>query len=236
MNEGIKERISALVDGELSEFEARRVLEEIETKAELRDYWNKLQITKSGLKKTSLGYLDRDISERVARELGEHAYEPSNSQTIINGFNLSMVAAVSAGLVLVLSIGVFNSAENPLSTEELFASEASKKIEQAIASPQAMQVLDKALTGMNVTLEGLNSGKKGQVYANYRLPSNGKTFRVSLSPASTGMPELRNTQAPKLAYLKTNSGVFIISVSGNISSEQKSQILRNANFTINKLK
>ncbi len=235
MNEGIKERISALVDGELSEFEARRVLEEIETKPELRDYWNKLQITKSGLKKESLGYLDRDISIRVARELGEQAYEPRNSQTN-NGFNLSMVAAASAGLVLVLSIGVFNSAENPLSTEELFASEASKKIEQAITSPQAMQVLDKALTGMNVTLEDLNSGKKGQVYANYRLPSNGKTFRVSLSPASIGMPELRNTQAPKLAYLKTKSGVFIISVSGNISSEQKSQILRNVNFTVNKLK
>ena len=235
MNEGIKERISALVDGELSEFEARRVLEEIETKPELRDYWNKLQITKSGLKKTSLGYLDRDISERVARELGEYAYEPSNSRTI-NRFNLSMVAAASAGLVLVLSIGVFNSAENPLSTEELFASEASKKIEQAIASPQAIQVLDRALTGMNVTLEDLNSGKKGQVHANYRLPSNGKTFRVSLSPASIGMPELRNTQAPKLAYLKTNNGVFIISVSGDISSEQKSQILRNVNFTINKLK
>ena len=235
MNEGIKERISALVDGELSEFEARRVLEEIETKPELRDYWIKLQITKSGLKKTSLGYLDRDISKRVARELGKHAYEPSNSKTI-DGFNLSLVTAVSAGFVLVLSIGVFNSAENPLSTEELFASEASKKIEQAIASPQAIQVLDKALTGMNVTLEDLNSGKKGQVYANYRLPSNGKTFKVSLSPASIGMLELRNTQAPKLAYLKTNNGVFIISVSGNISSEQKSQILRNANFTVNKLK
>ena len=235
MNEGIKERISALVDGELSEFEARRVLEEIETKPELRDYWNKLQITKSGLKERSLGYLDRDISKRVAAELGEHTYEPDNSKTT-SGFNLSMVAAASAGLVLVLSIGVFNSAENPLSTEELFASQASKKIEQAIATPQAMEVLDKALTGMNVTLEDLNSGKKGQVYANYRLPSNGKTFRVSLSPASIGMPELRNTQAPKLAYLKTNNGVFIISVSGNITSEQKSQILRNANFTINKLK
>jgi len=235
MNEGMKERISCLVDGELSEFEARRVLEEIEAKPELRDYWNKLQITKSGLKKTSLGYLDRDISKRVARELGEHAYEPSNSKTV-GGFNLSMVAAASVGLVLVLSIGFFNSVENPLSTEELFASEASKKIEQAITSPEAMQVLDKALTGMNVTLEDLNSDKKGQVYANYRLPSNGKTFRVSLSPASIGMPELRNAQAPKLAYLKTNNGVFIISVSGNISSEQKSQILRNANFTINNLK
>ena len=185
MNEGIKERISALVDGELSEFEARRVLEEIEAKPELREYWNKLQITKSGLKERSLGYLDRDISKRVAAELGEHTYEPGNSKTT-SGFNLSMVAAASAGLVLVLSIGVFNSAENPLSTEELFASQASKKIEQAIASPQAMEVLDKALTGMNVTLEDLNSGKKGQVYANYRLPSNGKTFRVSLSPASIG--------------------------------------------------
>jgi len=235
MNEGLKERISALVDGELSEFEARRVLEEIETKPELRDYWKKLQITKSGLKEESLGYLGRDISKRVARELGEHAYEPSNTKNI-SGLNLSMVAAASACLVLVLSFGVFNSAENPLSTEEIFASQASKKIEQAIASPQAMQVLDKALTGMNVTLEDLNSGNEGQVYANYKLPSNGKTFRVSLSPASIGMPELRNTQAPKFAYLKTNSGVFIISVSGNISSEQKSQILRNANFTINKLK
>ena len=36
MNEAIKERISALVDGELSEFEARRVLDEVEYKPELR--------------------------------------------------------------------------------------------------------------------------------------------------------------------------------------------------------
>ena len=42
MNEGIKERISALVDGELSEFETRRVLEEIETNLELKDYWKKI--------------------------------------------------------------------------------------------------------------------------------------------------------------------------------------------------
>ncbi|GIT60846.1 MAG: hypothetical protein Ct9H300mP20_06730 [Gammaproteobacteria bacterium] len=99
MNEGIKERISALVDGELSEFEARRVLEEIEAKPELRDYWNKLQITKSGLKERSLGYLDRDISKRVAAELGEHTYEPGNSKTT-SGFNLSMVAAALRALFL----------------------------------------------------------------------------------------------------------------------------------------
>ena len=44
MNEAIKERISALVDGELSEFELRRVLEEIEANPELRNYWMKLKI------------------------------------------------------------------------------------------------------------------------------------------------------------------------------------------------
>jgi len=56
MNQGIKERISAMVDGELSEFEVRRVLEEIEANPEFRDYWMKLQVAKSGLKDQSLGY------------------------------------------------------------------------------------------------------------------------------------------------------------------------------------
>ena len=70
MNEAIKERISALVDGELSEFELRRVLEEIEANPELRNYWMRLQITKSGLKDQSLGFLDMDRSEerRVGKE------------------------------------------------------------------------------------------------------------------------------------------------------------------------
>ena len=147
-----------------------------------------------------------------------------------------MAAAASAGLAIVFSFGVFNTVDTSQSPEELYASEASKQIADAISSPQAIQVLDKALTGMNVTLQDINAGKKGQVYANYRLPSNGKTFRVSLSPASTALPELRSAQAPKLAYLETKNGVYIISVSGDISSEQKSQILRNANFSFNKLK
>jgi len=192
MNQAIKERISAMVDGELSEFEVRRVLEEIEANPELRDYWMKLQVAKSGLKDKSLGYLDRDVSKRVARELGKIIEEPKKAISINKAY-LSMAAAASAGLAIVFSFGVFDSIDRSLSPEELFASEASKQIADAISSPQAMQVLDKALTGMNVTLQDLNAGKKGQVYANYRFPSNGKTFRVSLSPASTALPELRNT-------------------------------------------
>lgn len=232
MNEGIKERISALVDGELSEFEARRVLEEIETSPELRDYWKRLQITKMGLNDDSLGYIKTDIADRIAKELGQYASEPKG-QALPNKTYLSLTVGASACLVMAIAFVGLDSLNETLSPEELFASEANKKIADAIATPQAMQVLDKATKGMNVTLQGVNSSNNGQVHANYRLPSNGKTFKVSLIPASTALPELNKNQAPRLSYLKTKNGVFIISVTGDISSKQKSQILRNANFHIN---
>tara|TARA_Y100000590_G_scaffold121738_2_gene139398 strand:- start:6539 stop:7243 length:705 start_codon:yes stop_codon:yes gene_type:complete len=232
MNEGIKERISALVDGELSEFEVRRVLEEIETSQELRDYWERLQITKMGLNDDSLGYIKTDIADRVAKELGEYKAEP-NELTTPNKTFLSLTVAASACLVIAIAFVGVDPLNKTISPEDLFASETNKKIADAIATPQAMQVLDIATKGMNVTLQGVNSGNRGQVYANYRLPSNGKTFKVSLMPASTALPELNNNQAPKLSYLKTKNGFYIISVTGDISSKQKSQILRNANFSIN---
>ena len=61
MTEGIKERISALIDGELSEFEVRRVLEEIESDPELKEYWSKLHISRDGMKYHSLGFFNNDI-------------------------------------------------------------------------------------------------------------------------------------------------------------------------------
>ena len=69
MNENIKEKISALADGELSEFEVRRVLDEIEKEPDLRDYWDLLQITRRSLTNEDLGNLGIDISEGVRREL-----------------------------------------------------------------------------------------------------------------------------------------------------------------------
>ena len=233
MNEGIKERISALMDGELSEFETRRVLEEIEANTDLRDYWRRIQIIKSGLKDQSLGYLNQDISKKLATELGE-PFEQQEKTFTTDGKRTFLYTATAAGLATIASAIIFTSDERQISPEELFVFETSKQIEKAISSPQAMQVLNKALLGMDVTLQELNSGKRGQVYANYKFPSNGKTFRISLSPVSS-FPALENSRSNKLAYLETNNGVFIISVSGDISSEKKSQILRHANFSINKL-
>ena len=231
MNEGIKERISALVDGELSEFEVRRVLEEIEADPKLKEYWSSLQAYRNNLKDHSLGLFSSDISKRVADELGKSSQESYKHENLVTNKKLYQISVLSAVLVLVVVAISVSPLDSNMSPEEVFASEASAKIAQAIASPEALNVLDRSVTGMNVTLEEMKSDKRGQIYANYKMPSNGKTFRVSLSLLSEVPPELRNSTSSKLAYLKTKEGVFLISVSGNISSERKSQILRNANFS-----
>ena len=75
ISKGIKEKISALSDGELSEFETRRVLEEIQNNPQLRDYWKKLQISKRAFQNESLVFESSDISLFVSRELGK-GFEP----------------------------------------------------------------------------------------------------------------------------------------------------------------
>ena len=236
MTEGIKERISALIDGELSEFEVRRVLEEIELDPELKDYWSKLHISRDGIKDRSLGFLTTDISKRVAAELGKTVVDNPETKKLLSKSDFYMASSIIIGIVLVATTVMVSTSEPALSPEEAFASEASKKIAQAIASPEALDVLDRSVTGMNATLEGMDTNSRGQIYANYKMPKDGKTFRVSLSLLSSSVPELRPLNSSKLTYLKTKEGVFLISVSGNISPEKKSQILRNANFTPIKLK
>lgn len=235
MNEGIKERISALIDGELSEFEVRRVLEEIESDPKLKEYWSSLHVSRDGLTDRTLGFLNNDISKRVAAELGKPFQDESESKKLLSKEDLFTASSIAVGLVLVVITVMVSSSQPTLSPEEAFASAASEKIAQAIASPEALEVLGRSVTGMNATLEGMNTDSRGQIYANYKMPSNGKTFRVSLSLLSASPPELRPSNSSKLAYLKTKEGVLLISVSGNISPEKKSQILRNANFTPIKL-
>ena len=71
ISEGIKEKISALSDGELSDFETRRVLEEINNNPDLREYWKKLQISKKVFNNESLIFEGSDVSIEVSREIGK---------------------------------------------------------------------------------------------------------------------------------------------------------------------
>ena len=83
------------------------------------------------------------------------------------------------------------------------------------------------------SLENLCSGNNGHLYANYKIQADVKKFRVSLVPISL-YSDIAYSGASKLAYIETNRGNYIVSVSGDISPERKSKILRNVNFSLKK--
>ncbi len=228
ISKGIKEKISALSDGELSDFETRRVLDEINNNSELREYWKSLQISKNAFQNESLAFETSDVSFAVSRELekGFNSASILQESFLEKQKNYIGLALASCLLVLVYNAQTFNSEPNT------FSELASQRISEAIASPQAMEVLNNSITGLNAELQTLQSDPKGLLRANYLLPSTGKTFNVSLSPIDSSSG-LSSKGASRIAYLRTKDGVFVISVSGNITTEKKLEILQNANFFVN---
>ena len=65
-NKIMKEKISALADGELSDFEIRRILSEISSNPEYREFWKNIHQGKEILKNEESEFLDIDISKRVS--------------------------------------------------------------------------------------------------------------------------------------------------------------------------
>ena len=231
MNENIKEKISALADGELSEFEVRRVLDEIEKEPDLRNYWDLLQITRRSLINEDLGNIGIDISGRVRRELT--GIKPQAIKNYSSYSRYKSYLAATAGLALVFGI---NFVITPSYTDtDSFSDEASQTIANAIASPEALEVLNNSVMGMNAKLRDFNYVSGGGMHANYVFPKDGKKFRVSLSPV---LSEYKVKQAPELrrVFIKTDKGVFVVSVSGNITDEKKSRILQNANYFSSQIK
>ena len=225
ISKGIKEKISALSDGELSDFETRRVLDEIKNNPELREYWRTLQVSKRAFQNESLVFEGSDISMVVSRELGKSVNsDPISEESFFSRQkNYIGLAVASCLVVLIYNSQEFNT--KPDSYPEL----ASKRISQAIASPEAIEVLQNSISGLNAELQTIQSDIRGTLEANYFLPSTGKTFNVSLSPIESS-PDLSSREASRIAYIKTKEGVYIFSVSGNITAEKKLEILQNANF------
>ena len=227
MNENIKEKISAMVDGELSEFEVRRVLDEIGKNKEYLNYWNLLQLTRSSIANQPLGKIQSDLSTRVEKELNKNVPSLDKKHLSKESKKGYIGAAVAASLFLVFSVNYLSNANT---SEVPFSLEASQKIANAISSPEAMKVLSNAVIGTEATLENFNYDARGSIMANYRFPSDGKTFKVSLAPVNS--PTYSNFQKRNLnrVYIRTNNGVFAFSITGNITDDKKSKILQNANY------
>ena len=68
MEDSIEHRLSALLDGETSEFETRRLIEEINRRPEIKNLWIRMNKTKS-LLAAEIDFSPRNISSTVIEEL-----------------------------------------------------------------------------------------------------------------------------------------------------------------------
>ena len=119
-----------------------------------------------------------------------------------------------------------------LPSVESFSDTASQRIVDAIESPQAIEVLNNSVSGLGI-LQDFKSNQKGTL-ANYRVPNSNKTFKVSLYPIKE-VNKMGVGEATRISYIKSKNGIYVVSVSGNISAEKKNQILQNANFFAEKI-
>ncbi len=227
-NKNMKEKISALADGELSDFETRRILAEISSNPQYRDFWRSIQQTKLSLEESDAEFLDSDISEQLYSKLGKR--RPIKKEQL-NKPSLSKFQFYAASFVGCFGVIIYSLIPQP---SETFSDFASQKINQAIDSPQAMEVLNNSVSGMNVILQDFESNNLGTL-ANYKVTNSGETFKVSLYPIKE-INKIGINEAAKISYIKSKTEVYVVSVSGNISTDKKNQILQKANFFAEKLK
>jgi hypothetical protein len=75
------ESISALLDGEVSDFELRRTLEQVGQDPQLGQQWHRYQVVRSALKRETVAAIDVDLSDRIMTALErEPVYHPSVDQ------------------------------------------------------------------------------------------------------------------------------------------------------------
>tara|TARA_Y100001970_G_scaffold294213_1_gene448638 strand:- start:36308 stop:37003 length:696 start_codon:yes stop_codon:yes gene_type:complete len=229
VNRNMKEKLSALSDGELSDFETRRLLDEIDRDPELIDFWNKINLVKDLINKSELTHKNIDISEYVKNELSlKKLTKESSHPKQKKDYNVIFGSAIG-GFTLVIAMLFL-----PPFQEDTFSTMASKEIASSIASPQAIDLLNKSLEGVDVRFKDFSYNREGKILANFIDPTSGNNFKISLSPLTRGL-NLNEKSPAKLAYIKTTKGTYIISVSGNITDEKKAKILQNASFvTINR--
>ncbi len=223
-NKNMKEKISALADGELSDFELRRILNEISANPDYRDFWRNIHITKDGLLDEVNSFHESDISKKLKKALlQERPDEAAINRNWLSNWSIYASASL-AGFFAVVFFTNFNT----FTTEDSFTELASQKLDVAINSPQALEVLSRSVSGMNVELQDFKTNTDG-VLANYRLPSSGETFKVSLYPIKE-INKIMTNEATKITYVRVKDGVYVFSISGNLSADKKNQILQKVNL------
>ena len=225
-NKIMKEKISALADGELSDFETRRILSEISSNPEYREFWKNIHKGKEALENEESEFLDIDISNRVSFGLDKVQVKDPEQ---IKKHKYPQVSYIVGSIFGFCAVIIYSLIPPPI---ESFSDIASQRIVDAIDSPQGIEVLNNSVSGLGI-LQDFKSNQKGTL-ANYRVPNSNKTFKVSLYPIKE-VNKIGVGEATRISYIKSKNGTYVVSVSGNISTEKKNQILQNANFFAEKI-
>lgn len=126
------ESISALMDGEVGEFELRRTLDQVAQDPELSQQWRRYHIARTGLKGEAQAELKLDISAGVMSALEhEPAYHPSVDQPSASKSKVSVKPvsrwwrsvssmAVAASVTAAVILGAGNFAESPSQTPNFY--------------------------------------------------------------------------------------------------------------------
>ena len=222
----MKEKISALADGELSDFETRRILSEISSNPEYREFWKNIHQGKEALRDEESEFLEIDISNSVSFRLDK--VQPEDPEQI-KKHKYPQASYLLASLFGFCAVIIYSLIPTSI---ESFSDIASQRIVDAIDSPQAIEVLNNSVSELGI-LQDFKSNKKGTL-ANYKVPNSNKTFKVSLYPIKE-VNKMGVGEATRISYIKSNNGIYVVSVSGDISAEKKNQILQNANFFAEKI-
>src|SRR5690606_15834673 len=93
-------KLSALMDGEVDEFELRRTLDLIDQDPALRGKWRRYQLAASALRGESLSWRD-DLSERIAQAV---ASEPAPRRPVLVGILGRAAVAASVAVLTVAAV------------------------------------------------------------------------------------------------------------------------------------
>ena len=106
-NKIMKEKISALADGELSDFETRRILSELSSNSEYREFWRNIHKAKEALKDDKEIFLDVDISSKVSSSLNKIRSQPSRQTKELDYTQVSYLTASFVGFCAVMVYSLY---------------------------------------------------------------------------------------------------------------------------------
>ena len=111
VREELKESLSAMMDGEASEFEKRQILAALSgsEREELLKLWNRYQISSSIIKGEPLP-ADIDYRNDVSRSVGGWSYSNSKPSFGRQGSLMRFGVAASVALITILSVQTYNGA------------------------------------------------------------------------------------------------------------------------------